>query len=211
MRVLGNSVPAKDLATGANCLHDFPVGMSLMDHVSWLLTTRTAPLSMEKKSSPDALEKRPMNAVCYHQEINDGTNVTGSASYFAGHRDKGFVHQAIFVPLSERIFYTFIGIPIEWKVHQDRESHSLYSKWKETLPSDEKDRIINFETSFDKEARWHMTVDVETRIFRNQLGSVLSFPANTCYHATLTPGQCTVNGNITGRDLFIIHPLDLTT
>ena len=204
MRVLGNSVSAKELLTGANSLHNFPVGMSLMDYVSWLLLTTTEVHYEEKR------RLHPMYAACYHQEILDSSNVTGYASYFPGHRDKSFVYQAIFVPLTERVFYAFIGIPVDWKVHQDAESYTLYLKWKECLKGDEMTKITNFETSFHKEAQCHMKVDVETRIFHNQLGSVLSFPANTCYHATVMPGNSTVNGVMVFRDLLIVHPLELT-
>jgi hypothetical protein len=202
MRVLGNSVWAKDLVTGANCLNDFPVGTSLMDHVSWLLTSGIRGCDLTKG---DDLEKHPMHAACYHEQMipsSASSELIGyaSSSYFPGHLDKSFVYQAIFVPLSERIFYTFIGIPIKWKVYQDADTKNVYSKWKDSLTENEKTKITNFETCFRKEAQLHMKVDVETRIFKNQLGSVLSFPANTCYHATVIPGISTVDGNMTGRD-----------
>jgi hypothetical protein len=207
MRVLGNSVSAKELLTGANDLHNFPEGMLLMDYISLLLTTTATSSSEEKKTL------RPMFAACYHQEIVNTSNTSNgyTTSYFPGHRDKSFVYKGIFVPLTERVFYTFIAIPLDWKVQQDVESYSQYFRWKESLSGNEVTKITNFETSFQKEAQLHMKVNVETRIFRNQLGSVLSFPANTCYHATVTPGFATVNGVMAFRDLLIIHPLELTT
>ena len=206
MRVLGNSVAAKELLTGANNLHNYPTGTMLMiDYISLLLTT-TATSSEEKKTL------RPMFAACFHQEILNTSNTrNGYTSYFPGHRDKGFVYQAIFVSLTECVFYTFIAIPVDWKVQQDVESYSQYLQWKESLSGNEVTKITNFETSFQKEAQLHMKVNVDTRIFQNRLGSVLSFPANTCYHATVTPGFATVNGIMAFRDLLIIHPLELTT
>mmetsp|Transcript_13887 Transcript_13887/g.28326 ORF Transcript_13887/g.28326 Transcript_13887/m.28326 type:complete len:1656 (-) Transcript_13887:317-5284(-) len=211
MKVLGDSVSAKDLRTEANSLDKFPVAKFLLDHVSWLLTPRVEHDCAEKESRVKELKIPPMYAACYHQEIISHCSRFGHASYFPGHRDKAFVHQAIFVPLTKRIFYTFLAIPIDWTVYQDTDTYDAYCKWKDGLPDDEKTKITNFETGFSKEARWHMKVDVVTRIFRNELGSVLSFPANTCYHATVTPGHCEVNGKLVGRDLFIIHPLELST
>jgi hypothetical protein len=205
MRVLGNSVPAKSILTEANCLNDFPVGMSLMDHISWLLKTRGV-------HSMDEAEKCPMFAACYHQEITRLSNndAAGDASYFPGHRDKCFVYQAIFVPLTERVFYSFLGVPNEWNMYQDAESYRMYSKWRSSLTVSQRTRMRLFETNFQKDAQWHMKLNVKVLIFANQLGSVFAFPANTCYHATVIPGNdSSANGVMTGRDLLIIHPLDL--
>lgn len=204
MRVLGNSVSPKELRTEVNSLHNFPTGMSLIDCITCLLTTTTT-------YSEEKTKLHPMFAACYHQEIVDTSIMTGYTSHFPGHRDKGFVYQAIFVPLTERVFYTFIATPHDWKVQQDAESHRQYLRWKDSLSGSEMTKITNFETSFQKEAQLHMKVNVETRIFLNQLGSVLAFPANTCYHATVMPGITTVNGVMASRDLLIIHPLELTT
>ena len=117
--------------------------MSLIDCITCLLTTTTT-------YSEEKTKLHPMFAACYHQEIVDTSIMTGYTSHFPGHRDKGFVYQAIFVPLTERVFYTFIATPHDWKVQQDAESHRQYLRWKDSLSGSEMTKITNFETSFQR-------------------------------------------------------------
>lgn len=211
MRVLGDSVPAKYLLTEANCLDDCPIGISLVDKVTTLLTT-TFPPSAGKEPAAQNFSKHPMNAACYHQELTTPSmsHVVSNVLYFPGHRDKSFVYRAIFVPLTDRMFYTFIAVPVDWKLYQDTESRQSYVKWKSGLNDIDRTKLTNFETSFLKEATRHMKIAVEMHLFQNQIGSVLSFPANFCYHATVTPANYMSSEQTVGRDLLIIHPLDLT-
>jgi len=58
---------------------------------------------------------------------------------------------------------------------------------------------------FDVQAQKHIGDCSPVRlIYLNKHGSVLSFPANRCYHATITPKKPPGFP----RDLFVFHPLD---
>ena len=88
---------------------------------------------------------------------------------------------------------------------QDADSLRSFNEWMEKLSTGERLTVNAFLQDFDSQAKKHMRLEsVKRLIYLNKLGSVLSFPANQCYHATITPKK--PEGY--PRDLFIFHPLD---
>ncbi len=67
---------------------------------------------------------------------------------------------------------------------------------------------LSFLTEFDSQAQKQMKVpghhQLKRLIYLNKCGSILSFPANQCYHASIIPKK----PKGFPRDLFIFHPLD---
>jgi len=65
--------------------------------------------------------------------------------------------------------------------------------------------VADFLRQFDTQAKKISGNDTNVRlIYLNKPGSVLSFPANQCYHATITPPKPTGYP----RDMMVFHPLD---
>ena len=88
---------------------------------------------------------------------------------------------------------------------QDQDSLTYFNEWKDRLSTNERQIVNEFLRDFDHQAKVHMRQDLVKRvIYLNKRGSVLSFPANQCYHATITPKKPIGFP----RDMLIFHPLD---
>lgn len=136
------------------------------------------PINSSRYSSPVA-------AGCYHMdsELNND-----EVTYFPGHLDKPFVHTAWFVPLGLSSFFTVISVAKSLDQQQDPESLLAFKQWKERLPSEESKKLHSFFRDFDIQAkRYAGKAIIERFIYLCKPGSVLSFPANECYHATISP------------------------
>jgi hypothetical protein len=67
--------------------------------------------------------------------------------------------------------------------------------------------VTKMKDQFMNDAVLFMKTDVELYIYELREGSILSFPANICYHMTLTPqNYMTNNPYVTARDILIIYP-----
>jgi len=144
-----------------------------------------------------------MAAARYHRDPDiDDVEV----SFFPGHIDKAFVHSALFVPVGTASFFTLMAIPRHFQVTQNEYSTKSFDDWITTLSSESRQRVDDFILEFDAQAKKVMKQEdtLVRLIFYNECGSLLHFPANLCYHATITPKR--TDGN--KRDLFIFHPLD---
>ena len=141
-------------------------------------------------------------ACCYHKDSESTNNET---TFFPGHVDKPFVHTAWFVPIGETAFFTILSVSSLNNCIQDEDSMRLFVEWKSRLSQRESRHVDDFLTEFDIQAQKHTRVESPVRlIFLNKRGSLLSFPANKCYHATIIPTKPPGYP----RDLLIFHPLD---
>lgn len=144
----------------------------------------------------------PMAAGSYHRDSETNNN---EVTFFPGHLDKPFVHTAWFVPIGKASFFTIISVSRVYHVVQEPDSLRLFNEWKERLSIRDCQRVDDFLKEFDIQAKKHMRQDsIRRLIYLNKCGSILSFPANKFYHATITPQKPTGFP----RDLFIFHPLD---
>ena len=143
-----------------------------------------------------------MAAGCYHMDLELSDN---EVTFFPGHLDKPFVQQAWFVPIGTSSFFTIISVSRQWDQKQDPESFRSFEEWRNTLSTEDLEKVNNFLRIFDVQARKYTRKDNNvTLIYLNKPGSVLSFPANQCYHATITPKKPTGYP----RDMIVFHPLD---
>lgn len=189
MFVLGDAEHAVETSC-CNRVEDYPIGKILHSYLQTLL-----PISSGRMSSA-------MAAACYHRDSELNNN---EVTFFPGHLDKPFVHTAWFVPLGMTPFFTIISVSRFSNVLQDPDSMRLFNEWKATLSISDSQKLDCFLENFNIQARKHMRQESLLRlVYLSKCGSVLSFPANQCYHATITPKK--VHGF--PRDLFIFHPLD---
>ena len=140
----------------------------------------------------------------YHQQLEESAHVTKTV-VFQGHFDNEFVANAIYVPLSTRDFFTLIAVPAAWYVGVNRSSDQHFQGWIQSLPNDEKELVEDYLQQFKVTAELNMKEKVEVQVYLCSAGSLLVFPANTCFHATITPGTSTPYSKVTPRDLLIIH------
>jgi len=135
----------------------------------------------------------------------DSEQNTDNITFFAGHVDKPFVHVAWFVPLGLHSFSTVLSVPNNRDSVQDPNSKLRFDEWKDVLSASDSKKVNEFLQEFDRQAKRYMRQESLVRlIYLNSCGSVLSFPANLFFHATITPKK--YHGY--PRDLFIFHPLD---
>jgi hypothetical protein len=200
MHVLGDGEYPKDVCSDCNNLEQYEYACMLQKRISCLIHGSSSKIS------------HGMNGACYHQHIH--TNEDGEEDegvlFYPGHIDKPFVSQAWFVPLSEKPFYTFISSPISWNIEQDQDSLKRYHSWVDSLESRTKQSVEQFLQDFRDMAAQRMKTMVNMLIYYCNIGSVLAFPANTCFHATITPSHySTLDCNLQQqkRDLIIFHPL----
>lgn len=195
MVVLGNGETPKKMSSECNEFESFPNGMPLLDIVREIL-----PLPCGTAANHDS-----MVAGCYHQEIDDSSD---TISYFPAHLDKCYIHNAWFVPLTDRLFFTFVAVPSSWKVQQDVDSNQEYQSWLRVISNDEQQSMWEFHDLFKRDACKFMNLSsVTSLVFSNKLGSVLQFPPNRCFHATIIPPFRQKATTKLYRDLLIIHPL----
>jgi hypothetical protein len=189
MFVLGDAEHAVAFSL-CNNLEQYPCGRHLHQYLSSVLT------------KPSNLLSPVMAAGSYHMdsELNND-----EVTIFPGHFDKPFVHTAWFVPIGDTPFFTVLSISRYSDHVQDADSMRQFQEWKSRLSSSESIRLDEFLTEFDVQAKKHTRVVAPVRlIYLNKRGSVLSFPANRCYHATITPKK----PKGFPRDMFVFHPLD---
>ena len=141
-------------------------------------------------------------AGCYHMDLEQNTD---SIAFFPGHVDKHFVHTAWFVPLASTVFFTLLSVPESGNYKQDVDSLRIFTDWKSKLSTHDSKKVDDFFRDFETQSKKLRRMEVQTTlIYVNRCGSFLSFPANECHHATITPAR-----NIGHpRDMFIFHPLD---
>jgi len=159
-------------------------------------------LKMPTSNIPSA--GMPVAAASYHMDL-ELTN--DEVTFFHGHLDKPFVERAWFVPIGVSSFYTMLAVNREWGKQQDQSSLSSFNEWKATLSSREVKKIDDFFDIFETQAK-KLTgkTTMDTLLYFNKPGSILSFPANQCYHATIIPKKPLGYP----RDLMIFHTLDGT-
>ena len=188
MFVLGDSDHAVDLEN-CNNLEGFQHGNSLYKYLL------TLPLSSN-------LLPLPMAAACYHMDSELNSD---QVTFFPGHIDKNFVHTAWFVPIGMSSFFTVLSVSGNSTVTQDTESFIAFTQWKERLSGPESRTVDAFLYDFDNQARRYSGDTTHVRlIYLCKPGSVLSFPASQCYHATIVPKKPIGYP----RDLLVFHPFD---
>ena len=195
MQVLGDGEVPAFIDSECNDIANFPDGLCLWQYV----------LSMLYGDS----DEHKMYSARYHQHQTEEGTHKSTTCVFPAHLDKAFVTSTMFLPLTNRTFFTFIAVPATWYITQHTNSFLRLREWLRSLPPEEKQRILDFIRKFESMAETFMKVDVEVRVFVNTVGSMLLFPANICFHTTITPGA-TSNCN-TPRDLFIIHTTSSAT
>jgi hypothetical protein len=188
MFVLGDAEHAIETSY-CNDVERYPMGKTLTNYLHTLLISNS-------RCSTE------MAAACYHKDSElDNDEVT----FFPGHLDKPFVHTTWFVPLGMSSFFTIIAVATWYDLKQDQESIRHFNEWKGKLSTKDLRQVSDFLLDFDIQAKKHMRQESLLQlIYLNKCGSVLSFPANQCYHATINPQKPTGYP----RDLFIFHPLD---
>jgi len=144
-----------------------------------------------------------MAAARYHRD--PGIDDDG-VSFFPGHIDKAFVHSAWFVPVGTASFFTLVAVPRHFQATQNEYSTKTFENWMKNLSRESRQKVDDFIVDFDAQAKKVMKQEdtLDRLIFFNECGSLLRFPANICYHATITPRR--TDGK--KRDVLIIHPLD---
>jgi hypothetical protein len=143
----------------------------------------------------------------YHQH-QDESDRESKTVIFPGHLDKAFAKSVVFLPLTKRNFFTIIAAPKSWFTKQNEESSALFRSWIQSIPVEEKKMVDDFLHRFEQIAEKYMKVEVRVGVFSCAVGSLLVFPANICFHTTITPG-CTKELK-NARDIFIIHTTSTT-
>jgi len=186
--VLGDGENAVASET-CNDFDDFRHSGLLLDYLSTLSTSTMTPTEMA--------------AARYHRD--PGIDDDG-VSFFPGHIDKAFVHSAWFVPVGTASFFTLVAVPRHFQATQNEYSTKTFENWMKNLSRESRQKVDDFIVDFDAQAKKVMKQEdtLDRLIVFNECGSLLRFPANICYHATITPRR--TDGK--KRDVLIIHPLD---
>jgi hypothetical protein len=199
MVVLGNGEKPKNMLTECNEFESFSHGMALLEKVK-----ETLKETFGKQECPKSM----MGSGCYHQET---VVCTDRITYFPGHLDKCYIHDVWFVPLTRKQFFTFVAVPSSWNIPQHVESIHDYQSWLCDISIDERKAVHAFHDLFKRDALKFMKhASLTTLVFSSKLGSVLSFPANRCFHATLIPAEKSMSHTSSPRDMLIFHPLVVT-
>ncbi|MFM8622266.1 MAG: hypothetical protein ACKOB3_02655, partial [Holophagaceae bacterium] len=199
MRVLGNGDTPKKLYTETNTFESFVSGKSLLRKLSQMSDLDGANINPVK-----------LGAGCVHLEVSDDRKEDRprKTRYFPGHLDKCYMDCVQFLPLSGRDFFTFLAVPTAWKIEQDRSSIEAYRKWLTTLTETESESVEEYRDQFQLDACRFMKMEsVISLLFWNELGSMLQFPSNQCFHATVIPAPRNETEEPLHRDLLILHPL----
>lgn len=215
MLVLGNGERPKDPCTESNAFESFQNGPSLLKRVRDILDDLQH--ERRKNNHDGRNDNGGMMAGCYHQEVDDHGGGLDSrvTTYFPGHRDKHSISRVQFIPLSHKQFFTFLAVPSSWKIQQDSDSNQEYQSWLNVMSEDERKLLENFQRLFERDACKSMKLaSVSSLVFSNKLGSILQFPSNLCFHATVIPGELeetkmasTTERRKSYRDLLICHRL----
>lgn len=194
MKVLGHMEKAQVLETQANPFQSFCKGLDLMSY-----------LGTQYGNNHQLGE---MRAATYHKQI--ACDSQSKSIVFDGHVDKSFVHTAWFIPLTVRPFYTFIAVPSTWNITRDPASENCYNQWMASMSTEERTQLGNFRDNFLRSAKLFMkTSDIQLLTFKCSVGTFLSFPANLCYHATITVNLSSASNGSKNkfRDLLIVYPM----
>jgi hypothetical protein len=168
--------------------------MDMYQHGMGLYRHLVALLRIDKTSS--------MGAGSFHMDTDSNND---EITFFPGHIDKSFVHTAWFVPIGCSYFFTLLAVDPSSSHLQDPDSMRVFAEWRETLSPSDSEIVKVFLEEFSKTAKKHMKEnDTITLVYLNKRGSVLSFPANRIFHATIVPKK----PKGFPRDLFVFHPLD---
>ena len=192
VQVLGDGEVPIAIDSNCNDVTSFPDGLRLWQHILDMVYGIT--------------NEHMMHTARYHQQAHEEreSNHESKTIAFPGHLDKAFVTNAIFVPLTRRDFFTFIAVPTSWYVQQNENANQRLEDWMTRISEEEGIDVFQFLQKFKLMAEIYMKVSVDVRVYFCSVGSVLVFPANICFHTTLTPGTETTKLN-NPRDLFIIH------
>jgi len=189
IQVLGDGESPAKLESECNDIMAYPDGLRLWTHVMGILYGTT--------------NGHRMYSARYHQHEEE-SDLASRTIIFPGHLDKAFVDRAVFLPLSQREFFTILAIPRSWYVKQDEDSYRRIHDWMRSIPVETSEMVHEFLQKFLFMARLSMKMfDVDVRIFFNSAGTMLAFPANLCFHTTIIPGNISNSKN--PRDLFIVH------
>jgi len=195
MVVLGDGEKPRNLIHECNEFESFVHGMKLLNTVR-----ETLEISFGMCKAYES-----MVAGCYHQENG---NCADGITYFPAHLDKCYIDYVWFVPLSRKLFFTFVAVPSSWNVPQDVDSLQDYKSWLRNISEDQQKTVQAFRDLFKRDASKFMKLSsVTSLVFSNKLGSVLQFPANRCFHATVIPAEVQASVTKSHRDLLIVHLL----
>jgi len=90
-------------------------------------------------------------------------------------------------------------------IEQDKNSLQEFNDWKDVLTKDSQKKLDSFLDAFTGQAKQYMRQQrLLSRIYVSNTGTILCFPANVYYHASIIPKR----SNGSQRDLLIFHPLD---
>jgi hypothetical protein len=193
MKVLGHMIPPMEVAVDVNSFDHFESGKGFFDHVH------------EKYGNGHILAN--MRSAVYHQQFVEED--PPGWYIFEGHIDKNFVHTAWFIPLTNRVFYTIIAVPRRWNIPPHIASEQGYQEWLTMLADEDKGKLVSFKERFLKEARQFMREqDLQVLVYYCCVGTFLSFPANQCYHATITTEKGLRNETREMKDLLIVYPTE---
>ena len=195
MKVLGHLEPPQDISTHVNGFNNWESGELFMRYL--------------RKTYCDTMDKKfdNMCSATYHQQVMAETVLDWTI--FEGHMDKSFVHTAWFIPLSNAIFYTFVAVPPSWNVSPNENSELMYDSWVNSLPTVERDKLVSFRGHFEQQDKLFMKSDcVQVMIYLCACGSFLSFPANLCYHATVSTHASHNQPGGHMKDLLIVYPME---
>lgn len=196
MKILGNAMTVQSLTEKCSNAEQSGQFLVLFDYLN------------STYYSSNQTSDHVMRAACYHQgEPYDSLMPT----FFPFHVDKAFVHTAWFVPLSSQLFFTIVAVPITWQSMQDAQSSVMFNEWMSSITCDHKRIVQSFMDAMKTQATT-ITKESKLLIYACNIGSFLSFPANTCLHGTIIPGfSPSIQSHWSCRDLLIVHPLELVS
>jgi hypothetical protein len=151
-----------------------------------------------------------MRSATYHQQVISQGETQSEWTVFEGHIDKNFVHTVWFIPLTAGAFYTLIAVPLSWNLVPHEESERKFREWMCSMTEEDRNRLSStFRDTFVQQATAFMnTSDIRALLYYCSLGSFLSFPANTCYHATVSVHCRDSKAYDQIKDLLIVYPME---
>jgi len=100
-----------------------------------------------------------------------------------------------------------LAVNREWDKQQEQSLLHSFNEWKATLSSREVKKIDDFFNVCETQAKKVTGKTAMNLTLSQQTWSILSFPANQCFHATIIPKKTLGYP----RDLMIFHTLDSTS
>ena len=113
----------------------------------------------------------------------------------------------------------FLGLKLTLRLLQstvprDDDSELMYDTWVSRMLPEDRTTFLTFKNRFCRDAKaFKKNLDINVLIYRCTVGTFLSFPANLCYHATVTVDTGDLHASsITNRchfrDLLIFYPME---